>query len=276
MNSPEILTELNGLQHQGIPCCMATIVDGRGSIPQIVGAKAIFTQEGLRAGTVGGGSIEARCEETARELLDGPATAATLFRRWVLKRDLGMTCGGEVAVYFEVYRPENRWTVAVFGAGHVSQKLCRFLVELDCRVLCVDTRAEWLDKLPRKDIVEKLHLPDFVDGVDRIPPHAAVVVMTMGHRSDLPILRRLAETGANPPYLGVIGSGSKAAILRRELKESGVATPFIDRILCPIGEKLGNNTPGEIAVSIVTQLLQYRSLEQQATRPARLVPCPTP
>ena len=261
-----VLREIERLQREGIPCCIATIVDGRGSIPQIVGASAIFTRDGLAHGTVGGGTLEEMCRQTASELLGPGSAAKTQFRRCNLQRDLGMTCGGWVALYFEVYRRELDWNIAIFGAGHVAQVLSRFLVELDCRVLCVDTREEWLNRLPRSGKLELCRVRDYRDGIDRIAAGADVILMTMGHRSDLPILKALHAGKVEIAHLGVIGSDGKSKAMRRQLKEDGIPRDFIDRIICPVGEKVGDNTPAEIAVGIVSQLLRLRSAHELAKK----------
>ena len=260
------IRQIESLQHEGIPFCVATIVDAHGSIPQIVGARAIFTAKGLAHGTVGGGTLEATCQKKALELIDdvnaaGAKAVSTHFQRYNLQKDLGMTCGGELALYFEVHRRELTWNIVIFGAGHVAQTLCRFLVELDCRVVCVDTRAEWLERLPRNDKLEACRVGDYCEGIDRIVPGADVILMTMGHGSDLPILKAIEKRKMPIAHLGVIGSDAKAGIVRRQLAESGLPREFIDSIVCPLGDKVGNNTPGEIAVGIVSQLLKLRNVE---------------
>ncbi len=253
------IRQIEGLQHEGAPYCVATIVDARGSIPQIVGARAIFTAGGLAHGAVGGGKLEVTCQDKASELLAGEQNAATHFQRYNLQRDLGMTCGGEVAVFFEVHRQELAWNIVLFGAGHVAQVLCRFLVELNCRLVCVDTRAEWLERLPRHDRLEACHVDNYCDGVNRIVPGADVILMTMGHSSDVPILKAIESRQLAIAHLGLIGSDAKSAIVRRQLTKDGLPQEFIDTIVCPLGDKLGNNTPGEIAVGIVSQLLRLRN-----------------
>ncbi|MAF49610.1 MAG: XdhC family protein [Rhodospirillales bacterium] len=259
MLNTELHSEMEKLNFANTPFCIVTIVDGAGSIPQIVGAKAIFTSGGLHFGTVGGGRLEVKCQEKVSELLAADHTVKNAFARWNIQKDVNMTCGGEVALYFEIYRPEDNWNIVIFGAGHVSQKLCRFLIELDCRVICVDTRKEWLDKLPISDRLETYRVDDFTAGVDRIAPTDTVILMTMGHASDMPVLKKIQSTGLSVPFLGMIGSESKARIVRKELREDKVPDAFIDSIICPIGDpELGDNTPPEIAVSVVSQLLRMR------------------
>lgn len=258
MLSTAFLKGIEKLQDKNAAFCVVTIVDGRGSLPQVIGAKAIFTNEGLFLGTVGGGRIEARCQAKAVELLRHHRAVDTHFQRWNLQKHVGMTCGGEVALFFEVHRPELAWNIVIFGAGHVSQKLCRFLVELDCHVTCVDTRAEWLQKLPRSDRLRTCHVNDYKDGVDQIVQESCVILMTMGHNSDVPVLLEIEKSNLRLPYIGVIGSGSKCRMLKTELRNAGVSSEYIDRITCPIGDKVGNNTPPEIAIGVISQLLRLR------------------
>ena len=253
------IRQIESLQHEGIPFCVATIVDARGSIPQIVGARAFFTKKGLAHGTVGGGTLESICQKKALELLEGNQAVSTHFQRYNLQKDLGMTCGGELALFFEVHRQEFRWNIVIFGAGHVAQTLCRFLVELDCQVVCVDTRAEWLERLPRNDKLEACRVDNYCDGIDRIVPGADVILMTMGHGSDMPILKAIEKRKMPIAHLGVIGSDAKSGIVRRQLAADGLPREFIDSIVCPLGDKVGNNTPAEIAVGIVSQFLRLRN-----------------
>ena len=254
----DVLQEAIRLHHDGVPFCTVTVADARGSIPQEIGAKALFSRDGLICGTIGGGKIEARGCEKARELLAPAARQRTMLERLNLHRDVGMTCAGEMTLLYEVFRPDFEWNVVVFGAGHVAQKLCRLLVELDCRVTCVDPRTEWLDRLPRNVRLERRLVQDFTAGVEFVPCGAFVVVITMGHATDLPVLQALFRVGIGISFIGVLGSDSKAAIMRRELRASSVAEEFIARIGCPLGEKLGGNTPSDIAVSIVAQLVRAR------------------
>lgn len=258
MFDPAILKRIEELQKDKVSFCLVTIVNGRGSIPQEVGAKAIFTREGLLYGTVGGGKIEAKCQEKAIELLEHNKDLQSYFQVWNSTRDLGMTCAGEITLYFEFDRPERHWNIVIFGAGHVSQKLCRFLTELDCRVVCVDTREEWLAKLPRSERLEICQVEDYRDGVKRITEDSFVILVTTGHASDAAVIKAIEAEKLKLPYLGAIGSDSKARILKRQLREEGLPSEFIDHIACPIGEKIGNNTPPEIAISIVAQLLRLR------------------
>lgn len=130
----------------GKPFTVVTLIDIRGSAPQVLGAKAIVTTGGIVWGTVGGGKIEAAAVTRAQELLTNLKQECQ-WVTWNLQTDIGMTCGGEVKLFFEVHA-RTQWPIAVYGAGHVSQALVRTLLRLDCHVTCIDARSEWLDKLP--------------------------------------------------------------------------------------------------------------------------------
>ncbi len=256
MFDPAVIKRIEQLQQDKMTFCLATIVNGRGSIPQEVGAKAIFTREGLFYGTVGGGAIETKCQEKAIELLD--KDVPSFFQVWNTTRDLGMTCAGEVTLYFEFYRPQRHWNISIFGAGHVAQKLCRFLTELDCHVTCFDTRPEWLEKLPRNERLEIRLVKEYADGVKNVGKEDFVVLVTYGHACDVAVIKAIEAAKPGVPYLGVIGSSAKARTLKRKLREDGLATAFVENIVSPIGEDFGNNTPPEIALSIVAQLIRRR------------------
>lgn len=229
-------------------------MDSVGSAPADRGAKMLVTQAGLVAGTVGGGKIEARALLEAGRML-ASNTGEAQFYGWNLQTDLGMTCGGVVRLFFEPFNTA-RWPIAVFGAGHVAQSLVRVLLPLDCALSCFDTRTEWLDRLPDEPRLRRVHSPDLAGEVKALPDNAFVVLMTMGHATDLPVLR---EVLARPfPFVGVIGSKAKGAALRRTLGRDGFSPEQCARVVCPIGLPIGTNHLQEIAISIAAQLIQQR------------------
>jgi xanthine dehydrogenase accessory factor len=250
------------------PYVRVIVVDAIGSTPTDAGASMVVTPRGLHAGTVGGGKVEARAIADAQAMLANANAPRTRFVDWNLKTDVGMTCGGSMKLFFE-RRGAPAWDVVVFGAGHVAQALVRLLVTLPCQVTCVDARPDWLAKLPTAPNLRTLHRDEPATFVPELPANAFVVSMTRGHATDRPILQAaLTRPAGPPPFVGVIGSKSKAAILKRELREGGVADEsLLARLVCPVGLPIGENHPGEIAVSIAAQLLQVRDeLRSQLAR----------
>jgi len=237
-----------------VPHVLVTLIGVRGSAPAPVGAKMVVAGEGLPHGTVGGGKVEAAAMRRAREILEGGGGIERVV--WNLQRDIGMTCGGEVELLFEP-RCFSGWTVAVFGAGHVAQALVPLLLTLDVRVLCFDPRADWISKLPKSARLRAEVCGNAAEAVDRLPADAFVCSITQGHASDLPVLERAFRRGCFP-FIGCIGSGSKAARLLGDLAKAGIGEVELKKLRCPLGLNIGGNTPQEIAISIAAQLLQER------------------
>jgi xanthine dehydrogenase accessory factor len=248
--------KLSKLIELDTPFVTVTLLEIRGSAPQITGAKALITANGLEWGTVGGGKIEAAAINYAQEALLANRGTTCKLVTWNLQTDIGMTCGGEVKLFFEVHN-KGEWNIAVFGAGHVAQVLIPMLVKLHCRVTCIDSRAEWMSKLPEHPKLHKFTPEDPSSLVQSFPPNTFFVLISKGHATDLPVLIRLLAT-RDAPYIGVIGSNQKARVLRRELTAHDIPLEKQNSFLCPIGIPMGNNTPAEISFSIIAQLIQHR------------------
>ncbi len=251
-----VYEQVVALENEGIPFVLVTLIEALGSTPQDTAAKMLVTTGGIYAGTVGGGKVEAKALALAAEILE-QTDPKPRFVSWTLKGDVGMTCGGSVKFYFEPHFGAGSWSIAVFGAGHVAQALIPVLIPLPCRITCADTRAEWLGRLPQAPNLRALHLDSPESLVPSLPDGAFLIVMTQGHATDRPILRR-ALTERSFPFIGVIGSEAKAAILRRELTANGVTSEQASRFHCPVGLDFGTNHPHEIALSIAAQLLTER------------------
>jgi xanthine dehydrogenase accessory factor len=254
---PTFYERLVALERDGTAFVLVTLVEALGSVPQDTGAKMLVTTAGLHSGTIGGGRVEAQALALAQEMLT-KNEAAPRFISWTLKGDVGMTCGGAVKLYFEPHPAGGAaWTIAIFGAGHIAQALVPVLAPLPCRLVVFDTRTEWLEKIPRARNLTVAHLAELAPALDALPADTFVLCMTQGHKTDRPILQRALAT-KNFPFVGVIGSAAKAAVLRRELIADGLAPELVENFHCPVGLDFGSNHPHEIALSIAAQLLTMR------------------
>jgi xanthine dehydrogenase accessory factor len=251
------IEKLAELSRSGAPFVSATMVDAVGSTPQDAGTKMLVDAAGLVFGTVGGGKVEQKAIHLAQEMMTERAAPNGRLVEWNLQRDVGMTCGGLVKLYFEVFN-HRTWRVVVFGAGHVAQALVRCLLELECSVVCVDPRADWLARLPQSGKLRTVCSNNMPVYVTQLSDDDFVVSMTMGHATDRPILEEIFRQGRRPAYLGVIGSDAKRKVMLRELAETGLAPEVAAQFRCPIGLPLGNNQPGEIAISVAAELIQVR------------------
>jgi len=254
--------KIAALRREGADAVVITITAVRGSVPGQLGAKAIVTRDGLVAGNLGGGKVEAQAIARASEML--LLTSETCVGcTWNLQRDVGMTCGGEMGFLFEKVSAKQPWHIAVFGAGHVCQSLVPLLATLACRIDVFDVRRDWLARFPAMENVVCHQVADFEEGVALVNPASFVISITRGHSSDRPVLREVLRGYPEIPFLGVIGSASKRAVLLRELREDGIPEELLQNIICPIGLPIGGNDPAEIAISIAGQLLQARDRSSQ-------------
>lgn len=232
-----------------------TLLEIRGSAPQVVGAKIIVTRDGLRGGTIGGGKIEATAIDYAKSIIEND-TKTTDLVKWNLQTDIGMTCGGEVRLFFEIHR-KTTWPIAVFGAGHLAQALIPLLTGLNCRISCFDPRSDWLAKLDCHPKLKKVTVENPEKLVKDLPANTFFVLMSKGHATDVPVLKEILQK-RNVNYVGVVGSAQKATALKKDLKDAGWSGEKMDSFFCPIGLPIGNNTPAEIAISIAAQLIKVR------------------
>ncbi|HVU25987.1 MAG TPA: xanthine dehydrogenase accessory protein XdhC [Opitutus sp.] len=263
--SASLYEQLVALERAGAPFVLVVLVESLGSTPQDTGAKMLVTPDGLQAGTVGGGRVEARAIALAREILaaDDASRGQPRFVSWTLKGDVGMTCGGSVKLYFEPHPAGgSAWTIAIFGAGHVAQALLPVLLPLPCSIRLFDSRPDWIAKLPRAWNLRAETVADLAEVVATLPDDAFVLSMTQGHQTDRPILHRALAT-RNFPYLGCIGSDAKAAVLRKELIAEGLTPERAAQFHCPVGLDFGTNHPHEIALSVAAQLLAERDRRNQ-------------
>ncbi len=247
------------LEAAAISFVIVTQTAERGHAPQNVGAKILVTRHGLEAGTVGGGKVEAKAIILAQEILQSPDSPALTSLTWNLQRDVGMSCGGEVSFLFERSSFEGR-EIIVFGAGHIAQALIPLLLTLNRPLIAIDSRQAWLNKLPDSNRLRKIctsPMEKFLDQMT-LTERQQVLVMTMGHSTDLPILERILRS-SSPKYIGVIGSPVKAQKIRRELMDMKIAPSSIEKLRCPMGLIAGTNEPAEIAISIAAELLQLQT-----------------
>jgi xanthine dehydrogenase accessory factor len=146
--------------------------------------------------------------------------------------------------------------LVVFGAGHVGARVAEAAAFGGFRVTIVDDRADFADA-PRLPWAEQVLVCDFGDvRAAAVAPSDFVVVCTRGHQHDALIAAQVAPL--MPRFLGMLGSRRKAAFTAQALRGWGVDEAAIGRIICPVGLPVGADTPAEVAVSVVAQLIGVR------------------
>ena len=148
-------------------------------------------------------------------------------------------------------------TLYIFGAGHLGVETARLAHKVGFRTMVLDDRSEFAnqERFPHAEVHVVENLARCFDSLD-IGPDSFITVMTRGHLFDRQILEQALKTDAQ--YIGMIGSRSKREAIYAYLLEEGVSQARLDEIYSPIGLSIGAQTPEEIAVSIVAELIQAR------------------
>jgi xanthine dehydrogenase accessory factor len=146
----------------------------------------------------------------------------------------------------------------IFGGGHVSQKIVPFAGAVGFRVVVIDDRKEFanVEQFPQAN---EVHQYPFAGVLERFPvdEFSYIVIVTRGHIHDKVVLEQSLSTLAG--YVGMIGSRRKRDMIYEALLEEGFTKEDLSRVHAPIGLDIGAETPEEIAVSIVAQLIQVRA-----------------
>jgi xanthine dehydrogenase accessory factor len=234
---------------------MCTVIRSEGSTPRHVGSKMLVMPDGTFIGTVGGGDLEHRVlDEAWMALSDGKPRLLNYTLADPSRGDPGV-CGGQVEVFVEPLLPAP--TLVVVGGGHVGKAVVHLAKWLHFRVVVSDDRAEFCNPeavpgadefivCPMKDLPERL----------RLDARTGLALTTRGSSVDVAGLPALLKSKAG--YIGVIGSKRRWATTQRELHAAGVPQEQLERVHSPMGIELQAETPEEIAVSILAEILMWR------------------
>jgi xanthine dehydrogenase accessory factor len=215
--------------------------------------------DGTTQGTVGGGAMEAKVVSEAQDAIHRGQPRLVKYELVnPTEGDPGI-CGGELTLYLEPYMPPH--TVYVIGCGHVGVAVIDLAHWLGYRTIAIDDRPDLVteEALPLADV-------RFAGGVDEalaahpVPEDASIIVVTRSPDVDVQILPSLIDTPAR--YIGVMGSKTRWASTRKELIAAGVAETALDRLHVPIGIDLNAETLEEIAVSILSEVIQDHRSEE--------------
>jgi xanthine dehydrogenase accessory factor len=251
----QIHQRIQELIDTGKSAAVALIVDSKGSTPRKAGTRMIVYPDARIEGTIGGGILEKRVIEESQQLLQTGGTRLCHFDLTEDAQDsIGAVCGGEVSVFIETIAAKPR--LYIFGAGHVSQALARIATELPMDIVVYDNRQELAQASLFPQTVQVICAPfEEAPQILTLREKDYITIMTYDHAYDLDVLYDALQTKVR--YIGVVASKRKMNTFEEKLKEKGVDEKEFSRIFAPIGLPIGGNTPVEIAVSIVAEIIQH-------------------
>lgn len=240
------------VQQRGERAALALVVRTQGSVPRQAGSKMLIWPDGRIVGTIGGGQMEALVIAEAQESLQDGQTRMLRYDLADLESGDPGICGGTIEIYVEPMLQTP--TILVIGCGHVGQAVAELSKWMGYRVIAADDRPGYAtpEAVPGMDEYVEAPISALTERV-AINSSTYVAAVTRGLPVDKELLPALLATEA--PYIGLIGSRRRWAITVKELEDAGVSRADLARIHAPIGLALGGETPKEIALSILSEIV---------------------
>lgn len=255
----QIYEEVLKCLESGQEAVLLTVTAATGGTPRKAGAKMLYKADGKTVGSVGGGRMEELALEEAHNVLKSGETARIL-KYDLTQKGIGALCGGEMEIFVETVQKAP--PLFIFGAGHVGQPLAEIAKILGMRVNVVDDRPAFAtaERFPDAD---RLWVGPWEEVLPKLPldERSLVVIATYSHEYDREALSFCIRKDL--AYLGMIGSTKKVKAIFDALREEGVPKEKIAKVHAPVGLKIGAETPAEIAVSILAEVISVLRKEKQ-------------
>jgi len=252
-----IFEEVLAAQASGPPLVLATVVQAPPDAASLVGAKLLLRQDGSRLGSLDGGPLEAAVFADARGVFRRRSVESLFYAAGgsrVSRRE-AESAGGGYQVMFERHEPPA--TLVIAGGGHIGKALATIGDLCGFSVVVVDDRPDYAnqERFPEADRVVCGDFAEVLRGL-AIDSKTYVVTVTRGHKHDEESLRQ--AVGSPAAYVGMIGSKRRAAAVLQHLIDDGLDPEAVRRVHTPIGLDIGAETPEEIAVAIMAEVVQVR------------------
>jgi xanthine dehydrogenase accessory factor len=251
------LKSLNEWKAKGIPCAIVTIVKAEGSSPRGAGSKMVVNNVNEIAGSVGGGPVEHISHEEALKAIRDNRCISLDFSLagdvWQVTPDRTVQglCGGSVTVFIEPVLPEAE--VVIFGGGHIGGKISEYCKILNMPFRVFDNREDFssFERFPQA--TERICKPyESLSETIRLTCASYCVILTHGHKHDEICLEQILRN-KEVPYIGMIGSRNKISVIINNIRSRGGRID--DRLYSPVGLKIANNLPEQIALAIMAQII---------------------
>ena len=236
----DVVARVSELLKKGETLCLATVVEsGERSVP--AGRKAIVLRDGSLEGSLGS------------ELLDNKLRdlSPTFFHE---NKSRTVAVENKARIFINILAPETK--LLVCGAGHIAVPLAQFAHRVGFRVTVLDDRPDFADptRFPNCEVMAE----DFTETLHAMPlsPSTYVVVITRGHEHDAECLAEILKK--EPVYIGLIGSRRRVRFVLEMLGREGIPQERLNKVFTPIGLPIGAESPDEIALSIISELVCVR------------------
>ncbi|MFV1989955.1 MAG: XdhC family protein [Acidimicrobiales bacterium] len=230
---------------------LATIVDTNKSVPRRPGSKMLVYPDGTISGTIGGGEMESRAIAEALEALESAQPRRLSYSLVDAAAGDPGICGGDVELFLEPHMPQP--TLYVLGIGHVGSAVAELARWLGYRVIAWDDRPEIASSVAGLDVSSE----SIVDVLKEHPidEHTKIVMTTRSVSVDVEVLPALLATPAT--FVGIMGSKRRWETTRETLLTAGQSAESLARVHSPIGIDISAETPTEIAVAVLAEVIAH-------------------
>lgn len=247
------IDQLSSFQKKHEAVALITVTKCLGSTPCKLASKMIVAKDRSIYGTIGGGKLEfLAIDEAIRAIEENRIIEVN----YTLGPEFEQCCGGQVELIIEPMNQSPQ--LFLFGAGHIGVEIASLLINTPFEVHLIDSRPKWFEQLKLDDEIRQISVDErdfktFKDAV-RWGQNCYVLVLTHDHLIDFEIIAMAIKE--EKKFLGLIGSKTKRQRFHSMLKKDMKITEGMDNVICPIGLDIGGDSPKEIAISVVAQLLQ--------------------
>lgn len=256
----EILKNVVRFLEEGKKVAICTIIDKKGSGPRDVGGKMIVSEDGVTVGTIGGGNLERALTNESLKALRGGKAKKVVFSLHKGEQkteavETGLICGGELTIFIDVIEPKPR--LIIIGAGHIAYPLARIADILGFNIVVADDNEDLANK-DRFPMAAEIFAGEFNEILDRIEVNEKDFVIIVHGDPEHDYLALKKTIKKRPFYLGLLGSKAKVTTFVNGLKEEGVSGEEFKLLHAPLGLDIGAQTPEEIAISILAEIISER------------------
>jgi xanthine dehydrogenase accessory factor len=243
-----LIEEAHRLVKSSQPFAWVTIIGQEGSSARHLGSSMLVTLEGKVIGTVGGALAEL-------QLIEQAMAAIKEGKPRTIKIPLPV-CAGVITCFINVFKAPP--TLVLVGAGHVAQPLSQLAKTLGFQVTVIDDRSDYATK-ERFPEADRVIVDDWEKALKelQINSNTYIIILTYAGESDELALKTVVRS--NAAYIGMISSDSKAKGILSRLRREGVPDEVLRRVVTPIGLDIGAETPAEIAVSTMAEIIMRRN-----------------
>jgi xanthine dehydrogenase accessory factor len=252
----DIYEEIVRSRREGDRAALATVVQVKGSTPRSKGSKMFIRSDGSFLGSIGGGCLESEVWEAAMKVIkEGTSQIIDFDLTGKKATKEGLICGGIMQILIEPIMSQP--TVYIFGAGHIGFAISKIASMTGFKIVVIDDRPAYAnsERFPEADEF-------FIDDPATIVPNLGInknsylIIACRGHLDDQRVLEQAINTPAT--YIGMLGSKKKNKTVFSNLKAKGIPQEMLDIVHAPIGLPIATETPEEIAVSIMAEIIDCR------------------